>query len=233
LVTEGRSHSALLFGGSGFLGAAIAKQLKEKGWLVTTAGHSSNSSADILTSDLTWPDRLVATGAQFDAIVWAQGLNAKGSFLESTSSELEELFEVNVSLIARSLRMLVESGLLNSPCRGVVVSSVWQETARAEKFSYVTTKAALAGLVPSIAIDMGPLGFTINAVLPGVILSPMSEANLSQSQLSGVQLATPGGNLATAQEVANVVEWLASPNSRGVNSQSIKVDNGWSHSRHV
>ena len=115
----------------------------------------------------------------------------------------------------------------------MVVSSIWQELARQEKFAYVTTKAAIAGLVPSVAIDLGSMGFAINAVLPGVIASPMAKTQLSEAEISRIKLGTPGGKLASEGELANVIEWLASSRSIGINAESIRVDNGWSRTRHV
>jgi NAD(P)-dependent dehydrogenase (short-subunit alcohol dehydrogenase family) len=84
-----------------------------------------------------------------------------------------------------------------------------------------------------MAIDMAGHGFAINAVLPGVIDTPMTRANLSAEQIARVEAETVGGLLATAQDVARAVSWLVDSQSRGVNGQSIVVDNGWSSVRHV
>jgi NAD(P)-dependent dehydrogenase (short-subunit alcohol dehydrogenase family) len=68
----------------------------------------------------------------------------------------------------------------------------------------------------------------MNAVLPGVIDTPMTRANLSEAQIVTFRNRSLGGNLANPAEVAEAVSWLLSSKSLGVNGETIKVDHGWS-----
>jgi NAD(P)-dependent dehydrogenase (short-subunit alcohol dehydrogenase family) len=81
--------------------------------------------------------------------------------------------------------------------------------------------------------DFSGTGLRINSVLPGVVDSKMTRQNLSESQIEKVQMETPTQTLVTTEELARVVAWLVSADSRGVNGQFITVDNGWSHVRSI
>jgi NAD(P)-dependent dehydrogenase (short-subunit alcohol dehydrogenase family) len=224
-------NKALVFGGTGTLGAAIVSRLVATGWDVDIAGRREHDGITIDVSIDDWAYR--SAKGPYQGVVWAQGMNAAGGVLETTPEVLRELYDANVVFVAHSLQQLVAAGVLATPARGVVLSSVWQLTARAHKLAYVASKAALAGAIPAMAIDMAGHGFAINAVLPGVIDTPMTRTNLSAEQVARVEAETIGGALATPQDVARATCWLLDRQSQGINGQSITVDNGWSSIRHV
>lgn len=221
----------LVFGAAGALGRATVEKLLSQGNQVISAGRSSSSGCDITTDKLNWASDLGSS--RLDGVVWAQGANSAGTVLSTTSEQLSEAFEANVGYVHKTLKALANSGVLNNPCRGVVISSMWQEHARANKFAYLVSKAALSGFVKSVAIDMAETGFTLNAVLPGVIDTPMTRANLSAAQIQSIEQDSLGGELAVPENVAEAISWLLSDQSRGITSQFLTVDNGWTINRHV
>jgi NAD(P)-dependent dehydrogenase (short-subunit alcohol dehydrogenase family) len=218
----------LVFGASGTIGSAISKELSAKGIVVTNVSNSSISS-DIQTINGFEP--LKNLQVKFDACVWAQGLNTNDTLLDSNN--FQEMLNVNLVYIVESLRYLIKQNLLTTNCSLVVISSVWQQLIRKNKFSYSVSKAALEGLVNSVMADFSGTGLRINSVLPGVVDSKMTRQNLSESQIEKVQMETPAQKLVTTEELARVVAWLVSSDSRGVNGQFITVDNGWSHVRTI
>ncbi|MHB1173107.1 MAG: SDR family NAD(P)-dependent oxidoreductase, partial [Lacisediminihabitans sp.] len=191
---------ALVFGGTGALGSAIVAELADSGWVVDVASRSASEGSTIDLSRDDWPDAAAARGP-YQGVVWAQGINMSGGVLEAEPDDLRKAYEANVVFIADSLRRLTVASALSNPARGVVISSVWQVAARSNKIAYVASKAALSGLVPAIAIDMAERSFAINGVLPGVIDTPMTRAQLSDEQLKKVQAETIGGALATPENV--------------------------------
>ncbi|MGK2954598.1 MAG: SDR family NAD(P)-dependent oxidoreductase [Solirubrobacterales bacterium] len=220
---------AIVFGGTGALGSAIVERLRADGWSVDVAGRHGGVGVSVDLSDPEWMSPLTP----YDAVVWAQGANVTAGVLDADSDQMHELYDANVVFVTETLRQLVAGALLTSPARGVVVSSVWQITARSDKIAYVASKAALAGLIPAIAIDLASQAFAINGVLPGVIDTPMTRSNLSPEQLRHVESETLGGALATPGDVASAVTWLVDPRAAGINGQWIAVDNGWSAARSV
>lgn len=222
----------LVFGATGSLGKETVELLLSAGNRVVTVGRSNRSSCEVSLENPTWVSDAISDGL-IDGIVWAQGVNGAGTVLSTTESELFAAFEANVVFIQRTLYQLISGEALASTTRAVVISSMWQEHARANKFAYLVTKAALSGLVKSIAIDMAPFGLSINAVLPGVIDTPMTRANLSSDQIANIEQDSLGGFLAKPIEVAQTISWLLSKESSGLTSQFITVDNGWTINRHV
>ncbi len=125
---------------------------------------------------------------------------------------------------------LVTAGLLAaSGARLTVVSSIWQERARAHKLSYTVTKAAIGGLVRSAAVDLGAEGHLVNGVLPGVLDTPMTAANLSPDQLTAIKGKTTLDRLPDLASVADLICFLCSAENTSISGQSIAVDLGMSN----
>jgi 3-oxoacyl-[acyl-carrier protein] reductase len=223
-------NHALVIGSSGVLGQVICQKFLDDGWSVTQAGRNENDGG-LSVLESRWAESLAPKS--IDAVVWASGANAADSILTTHESSLASMYEANVLYLHRTARALLESKCLNSPCRFVVISSIWQAIARANKYSYTVTKSALAGLVRSWAIDLAPLNIAANSVLPGVVDSPMSRRNLSESEIQKIVLETPLGRLVSASEVAAVVAWLSSASSTGITGECIVVDGGWTWSKNV
>ena len=218
----------LVFGGSGTIGTAISEELFSRGIIVTSASNISTST-DIQT--INGFDSLLNLGVKFDGCVWAQGINSNDTLLDS--EHFQKTLNANVIYIVESMQYLIKKDLLAANPSLVIVSSVWQQLTRKNKFSYSVSKAALEGLVNSVMADFSSTGLRINSVLPGVVDSKMTRENLTDSQIRKIEIETPTQSLVTTQELARVVAWLLSSDSRGVNGQFINVDNGWSHVRTI
>ena len=174
----------------------------------------------------TLPEAL-ASGDAFDAVCWAQGANLNDSLLAFDPARHLDLSRANVVTVLQSAAALVGGGLLRrGGARLVVVSSIWQERARADKLSYAVTKAAIGGLVRSAAIDLGRDGHLINGVLPGVLDTPMTRANLRAEQITAVAERTSAGRLADLDTLADTILFLCSAENNAITGQSITVDLG-------
>jgi 3-oxoacyl-[acyl-carrier protein] reductase len=222
----------LIFGITGFLGGAIKARLEAAGTDVVGVTRSQSDRNNVSLQETEWLTQLSQTG-KFSGVVWAQGENSSGGVMEEDSKSLHNLFDANVVFITDTMRALIEHGLLQTTARVVILSSVWQLAARSKKLGYLLAKSAISGLVPSLAIDLADKNIAVNAVLPGVIESPMTRVNLSDEQIRDIECASIGGELATAEDVAKVTAWLLSPDASGLNAQSLVVDRGWSRVRHV
>jgi len=217
----------LVFGASGSIGSEIVEVLKSQGHSVVEANRTSAKTGNLVLSRDDWASAAKNLGP-FEGVVWAQGVNSSETVLSASKEEILAVFEANVVFIAETLKQLIQQEAIKKPCRAVVLSSIWQESSRSSKLSYSISKSALAGLVKSIAIDLASKNFSINAVLPGVLDTKMTRANLTNDQIKSIEERTLGGQLVTTKEIANVVSWLLSEQSSGINGQFITVDNGWS-----
>jgi NAD(P)-dependent dehydrogenase (short-subunit alcohol dehydrogenase family) len=220
----------LIFGSTGTLGGAILDKYRAEKWDVTCAVRKVVNDCDIqlpLTSD-------VLGSKKFDAVVFAQGANVNGSAMQTGTKELNELFEANVTVIAESVSTLMGANAINEGGRVVILSSLWEQFTRQEKFAYSVTKAAVGGLVRSLAVDLGrQKKILVNGILPGIVNSPMVARTLSPEQIANVVSQTPIGELATPVDVANSVYMFGSDLNTGISGQSIFVDRGFSVARTI
>lgn len=225
------ARTALVVGGFGALGVAIAEQLEANGARVLRASRSPHADVpDAIALDD--GDGLRALPV-LQAVVWAQGVNVNDRADTHEAEDLSRMFEINVALVARQLRMLITAKRLARGARLVVLSSIWEGVARPGKFSYTVSKAAVGGLVRAAALDLAPQGILVNAVLPGVVDTPMTRTMLSTGQIEEVEAATGFRRMVVPEDVASLVGYLASPHNTGVTGQSIVVDLGFTIGRLV
>jgi NAD(P)-dependent dehydrogenase (short-subunit alcohol dehydrogenase family) len=226
----------LLFGAGGALGSAIGAHLLDQGFTLHTAGGSGLPGA-ASHLPLNYDAHLQASAfsgmPSLEAVVWAQGLNCSDTVDSFEAADLQRLLQGNVLFIASSLQALLSNGRLREGCRLVVVSSIWQLESRPSKFSYTVSKAALQGLVKSCALDLGPRGIVINAVLPGVVDTPMTRAHLSADQIATITAQSALGRLPQSVDIAAAVGFLASSANRAITGQSLTVDAGFIGLKHA
>lgn len=228
------SHCALVFGGRGELGTAIADAL-------TQSSHDV-----IITSRKPMPDTIVIDPIAspesldrldelppLDSVVWAQGANANDSILDFSMDTFREVMDANVSFVVTTLERLVRSDRIVDGAGLCVLSSIWQEIARQEKLSYTVSKAAIGGLIRSAAVDLAERNIRINAVLPGVVRTPMTEATLTKEQTKKVESQTGFYRLVSVDEVAALVAYLVSPSGAGLSGQSIPIDLGFINAHRI
>jgi NAD(P)-dependent dehydrogenase (short-subunit alcohol dehydrogenase family) len=226
----------LLFGASGSIGSALHEKFSEKSWQVITVSRNVANSQDqlrwnpLLETSAEVVNQLRAQGP-FDAVCWAQGKNCNDSIYAFNVDQHREVYEANVIYILASLDVLLKARVLKTPSRLCVISSIWQEISRQNKLSYGVSKAALKGLVLSLSNDLGVDGHLINAVLPGVLDTPMTRKNLSDAQVQTITSATQFGRLPNLKDVENTVHYLCSSENTGVTGQFIKIDLGFTDVR--
>jgi hypothetical protein len=227
----------LVFGASGAIGSAVVRRALARGWSVT--GVSRGEPPAETTDSMEWlsydplsgdSDAPFPADEPFDGICWAQGANLADSLHAFDVERHLELYRANCLSVMISASSLVRSGLLGADgARLTIVSSIWQERARADKLSYTVTKAAVGGLVRSASVDLGSGGHFVNGVLPGVLETPMTVANLSAEQIAAVSNMTPHRRLPDLDTLAELICFLCSPENNSITGQSITVDLGMSN----
>ena len=212
------SKKVVLFGHTGDIGKACLELLNKSNYTVICVPR--NKVNEIVLEKV-------------DGAIWAQGANLTETFENTSTENWDSIWDANFNYLVKTLNYLLSNDLLNKNARLVALSSVWQEIARSNKTAYISSKAALGGLVRALAVDLGPNGIAINAILPGVTESAMTSRNLSADQISEIKKTTPTGKLVELSQIASVIEFLVSNKSIGINGQSIFVDNGWSQTKNV
>jgi len=235
MVHEGGSRNVIVFGASGSLGSHIVKTFAQVGWSVTAVTRSGDEVPGASRS-FAWDigkQTLAELCIDAQAVVWAQGANLTDSIYNFDVDKHLEVYNTNIVYIMESLTQLISGSRMQDGARLCIISSIWQNLARQNKLSYCVSKSAIAGLVRSLAIDLGQRGCLVNAILPGPIDTPMTRQQLTADQIKFFGEASPLGRLSRTEELSEMAEFLCSERNSGITGQFINVDGGFSDARLV
>jgi len=223
----------LIFGGTGALGTAIAQKFSNEGYEVIYGVRTiTDGKVQFQVPLTTGPVPDLLKGQLFDAVVFAQGANINDSVITSSVEDLNSLFEANVSFISENTKALLSHNLIKQKGKIVILSSLWEQLTRQDKMAYTVTKAAVGGLVRSMAVDLGNAkGILVNGLLPGIVETPMSRGLLSAKQMENIEAQTPGHKLTVPEDVANAAYLLGCEDNTAISGQSLFVDYGFAIAR--
>lgn len=230
---------ALVVGGASGIGRACADSLASDGWPVVIADlQSIEGDETAMVLDVRDHERVnesvgqvAAEHGSIGAVVFAAGTARVTSLLEIASQEWELVLGVNLTGAFNVLRAAAE----HVPAGGsmTVVSSIDSAAPVAGLAHYGAAKAGVESLVRSAALELGPRGVRCNAVLPGVVRTPLMAPMLERQEVAARFVAqTPLGRIAEVDDVAAVVSFLASPAARWITGVSLPVDGGLSLREH-
>jgi NAD(P)-dependent dehydrogenase (short-subunit alcohol dehydrogenase family) len=242
--------AALVTGGGSGIGAAIARRAADRGHLVVVCGRRAERLAAVadrpeirpVVADVARADdveRLVATVAgehgRLDHVVANAGTMLAGTVLDTTPEQWDDVIRGNLTsaflLFRAALPHLVAS-------RGslVAVASIAGLRASGGAAAYATSKAAMAMLARTVAVDFGPAGVRANVVCPGWVRTEMADEEMRAfGQAAGLDVdaaydevtrLAPQRRPAEPGEVAAAVLWLLGTDASYVNGAVLTVDGG-------
>ncbi len=156
-----------------------------------------------------------------------------GTLLESDDEVMQRSFEINVFSHARIIRAFLPGMIENGGGSIINMASVVSAVTGAESRSiYGATKGAVLGLTKSIARDYIRDGIRCNAVLPGTVLTPSLKDRLRargnyDAAFEEMLKRQPTGEMAQPEDIAPIVVYLASDESKVATGQFFVVDGGW------
>jgi NAD(P)-dependent dehydrogenase (short-subunit alcohol dehydrogenase family) len=237
----------LVTGASSGIGAATAIAFAEAGWSVMAAGRNEarlEEVADVSENISTWAgeleesddcDELVAdTVDEFgslDCLVNAAGVLIRNNAEETSDDDWRDTLAINLDVpfyLSRAALPL----LLQSEGSIVNVASYWGLKAADRAVAYCTSKGALIMMTRAMARDYAADGLRINAVCPGGVDTPMLVSETEETGgdvdafLADVAAASPNGRIATPEDVAGLVLFLASDAARHITGTAIPIDGG-------
>lgn len=207
--------------------ADVAEQCRTRGVQVLELSGDVRDEAAIAAAI-----GLIPVGGLQVAVAVAGIIGTHKPAWEFTYDELVTDLSVNFHGVANLARAAVPRLLTATPGSGrfVAVVSTAGETGLPRLAGYVSAKHAALGYIRSMAADLGPLGVTANAVLPGSTRTAMLERSAQVYGLSGAEDFAPHqrlGRLVEPAEVAAAVGWLCGPGATAVNGAAIRVDGGF------
>jgi 3-oxoacyl-[acyl-carrier protein] reductase len=212
----------LVTGGSRGIGRAIAARFVAAGNEVVCP---SRDELDL--GDLASVERFIARDSHFDVLINNAGENKPLPLEEVGREQIERIITVNETAPYMLMRGIGLAMADRGWGRIVNVSSVYSIVSRARRTMYTTSKAALNGATTAFAVELGPRGVLVNAVLPGFVDTDLTRQNNSPSEIEALCKQVPLGRLASVEEIAEFVYFLASDANTYITGQSIPIDGGF------
>jgi NAD(P)-dependent dehydrogenase (short-subunit alcohol dehydrogenase family) len=240
-------HVALITGGNGGIGLAFARGLLKSGASVAIWGRNKDKNEAALaelkdlggqaaaficdvTEESQIKDAFTATIAHFgkvDSCFANAGGSGGTGFLHQVDNETwNSAMDLNVNSVVNTFRPTIAHLLeRKAPGKLVVTSSIAALMGTGLHAPYSTTKAAVIGLVRALAVELGTMGITANALLPGYIESDLTAAT-SQAFQDAAKRRACLGRVGTVEDMEGVAVFLASRHSDYMTGSAMVMDGG-------
>lgn len=241
--------TAVVIGGTGVLGGAIASALAAAGAHVVVVGRNEErgiaaaqaivtggGSAEFIRADSTSRDDLESivedlksNDRQADILVNGAGINAATPFLEIADEEWDRIFKVNLDSVRLACQAFGKF-MLDSGTHGSIINiaSASAITPLSRVFTYSSSKAAVLNLTMNLAREWAPDGIRVNALSPGFFPAEQNRKVLTPDRIESIMRHTPVDRFGEPEELAGAVILLAS-NKAGsfLTGANIVVDGGF------
>ena len=160
-----------------------------------------------------------------EVLVSNAGMTKDMLILRMSETDFSDVVDANLTAAYRVAKRAAQGMLKARRGRMIFVSSVVGMLGSAGQANYSASKAGLIGLARSIARELGSRSITANVVAPGPVATDMLAA-LSEDRVTTLTQAVPLGRLASPEEVAGTIAFLASPDAAYITGAVIPVDGG-------
>lgn len=170
-----------------------------------------------------------------DILLNNAGISMNRPTLELSGEDWRKAIDVNLNGVfycaqAAGRRMVAQHG-------GVIINtaSMYGVVAAPDRAAYCASKAAVAMLTKSLAVEWGPHGIRVNAIAPGYVRTALVDDLVARGRmdLEALTRRTPSGRLGTPEEIAALVLFLVSDNATFINGHVAVADGGWSANGYI
>ena len=231
-MAQGRS--VLVTGGNRGIGLAIARAFQANGDQVTITSRTGQGPEGVLTvkADVTDMDSIDQAFSEVEeahgpveVLVNNAGMNKDQLLLRMSEEDFEEVVNTNLTGSFRALKRATRGMVRLKKGRVIFISSVVGLYGSPGQINYAASKAGLVGMARSLTRELASRNITANVVAPGYIDTEMTQ-ELDEDLQKQYKQAIPAGRFADPEEVANVVQWLASDQASYISGAVIPVDGG-------
>jgi NAD(P)-dependent dehydrogenase (short-subunit alcohol dehydrogenase family) len=248
------NHRALLVGGAGGLGSAIAEAFAAQGAAVAIAdrrGDAARTSAATLTErhpdrriigvemDVTDEPSVIRAVADVaenigppDIVVAAAGIGVVRPISEMSYAEWREMLAVHLDGTFLTIRHTIGPMLDEGWGRIICFSSIASLQGVAGQAHYAAGKGGVDGLVRSFSREVADRGVTVNAIAPGYFESPLNDI-ASTERLEALVANVPVGRFGRPDEIGALAVYLASNEAAYTTGQIISPNGGFAYCRHL
>ena len=239
------SDTAIVTGGCGGIGAATAARLSAAGFTVYStdlavaverAPEEVRAAArHVLVHDVvdesSWAGvvrRVLSTEGRVDVLVNNAGVGNLATAAEETVAGWNRVIAITQMGVWHGMRAV---GPVLAEQRGgsiVNVASIFGSSGgKGDMFAYHAAKGAVLSMTKNAAVLWGPDQVRVNTVQPGFVQTPSLERNADAARVGWMTANAPLGRIATAEEVANAIAFLAGQESSFITGADLVVDGGW------
>lgn len=242
-----KKRIALVTGGTGGIGTAVCRQLAQQGCRVTAgflpgeeeqakqwqaAQHAEGFEFDIAPGDVTSFDSsgdlvrtVEARHGAVDVLVNCAGITRDKTLRKMERDHWHAVIDTNLNSVFNVTRHVVDGMVEREYGRIISISSVNGQKGQFGQTNYSAAKAGLHGFTMALAQEVAAKGVTVNTVSPGYVATPMALA-VPESIRNQIVAQIPVGRMASPDEVAYVVGFLADKRSSYVTGANISVNGG-------
>jgi NAD(P)-dependent dehydrogenase (short-subunit alcohol dehydrogenase family) len=241
-------RTAVVLGGTSGIGRALSLGLAQAGADVVATGRRQNlvdTVADEIerqgrkslrvASDIAQRSSLerlladtVAAFGKVDVLVNCAGITKRVPSLEINEQDWDAILDTNLTGTLRACQVFGRAMLERGRGSIINIGSLTSFVALYEVAAYAASKAAVASLTKSLAIEWGSRGVRVNAIAPGVFRTDLNQALLDGTERGRELLTrTPMGRFGKVEELAGAAVFLASDAASFVNGEIIVVDGGF------
>jgi 3-oxoacyl-[acyl-carrier protein] reductase len=224
----------LITGGSRGIGLACARRFADLGDRVAVTYNSSPPPAEFfgVKCDVTKTDEVEAAFAAVEEhfgpveiLVSNAGITKDTLLLRMSEDDFSRVVDANLTAAFRVVKRATAKMMKARQGRVILLSSVVGLLGSAGQANYAASKAGLVGFARSLARELGSRNITVNVVAPGPVATDMTAA-LGDERMKELTDAVPLQRVATAEEIAGVVAFLAGPDAAYITGAVIPVDGG-------
>jgi 3-oxoacyl-[acyl-carrier protein] reductase len=243
-MSEIQKQVVLVTGASRGIGAAIALQLAQAGYVVVGTATTDDGAANIGQTLSAYPGsrgaKLNVTDATagedlIDAIVKQHGglhvlVNNAGITRDQLAMRMKDddwdaVIETNLKAVFRMSRAVIRPMMKQRYGRIISITSVVGASGNPGQANYAAAKAGVAGMTRALARELGSRNITVNCIAPGFIATDMT-ASLPEEQHKALLGQIPLGHLGQPEDIAHAVAYLAGPHAGYVTGQELHVNGG-------
>ena len=239
---------ALITGAAGGIGCAIARKLKDDGFDLALHARNLKPELEALKKELEddgcrvqivlgdissfedckrMVDEILAENGSVDVLVNNAGMTRDKLVMMMKAEDFTDVIDTNLNGTFYLSKLVSKSMMKKRAGRIINMSSVVGLHGNAGQANYAASKAGIIGLTKSFAKEFASRNILVNAIAPGFIVTPMTDM-LSEKVKEEIKAGIPLAKLGRAEDVAQLVSFLAGDSSRYITGQVICVDGGMS-----